>query len=78
MAYYMLEPFGNEDLQNGMTRQLIAAVNTPKDKPRPKLDDFRLGRDAREQTETEQAAALYAQYLAGGGERLPEIEEMWN
>jgi len=44
MAYYRLEPFGEDraDLRSAMICKVLADINTPKGKPRARLDDFML------------------------------------
>lgn len=70
MAFYGLEPFGAEraDLRAAIIAKTIADVNTPKGRPRSKLEEFmpRFGAP-REQTVDEQLSVVQMLNAAFGG-----------
>ncbi len=68
MAYYQLEPFGEEraDLRAAIVAKTIADVNTPKGARRAKLTEF-MPRFEREEQTVEQQISIAAMLTAAFG-----------
>lgn len=63
MAYDTIFPIGNEDINTARIMLMLAAINTPKGKPRPKLTDFLFGKmPERKLTADEMEAKLGAYF----------------
>ena len=60
LAYYKLNPFDKkrDDINFGTLKYLLACINTPSNKARPKLDDFILDFEKEEKSPYEKGMAL--------------------
>lgn len=73
MAYDQMFPIGNEDINTARIMMVLAAINTPKGKPRPALKDFLLGKlPAPRLTADEMEARLNAYFGTFSDEQAPD------
>lgn len=72
MAYDTIFPIGNEDINTARIMLILAAINTPKDKPRPKLTDFLFGKMPERQLSIDEMEAKFNAYFGIASDETPD------